>query len=78
MGNIKNVAKTAKKEQLIVAYNQLFESKVNIARFDPYSFKNTHSVILFFTRLSIDDRLMACAGVGRGLKALKWSRWLRR
>lgn len=28
MGNIKNVAKTAKKEQLIVAYNQLFESKV--------------------------------------------------
>nr|ADO27839.1 fk506-binding protein 3 [Ictalurus furcatus] len=27
MGNIKNVAKTAKKEQLIVAYNQLFESK---------------------------------------------------
>uniref|UniRef100_A0A8C6TUZ7 peptidylprolyl isomerase n=1 Tax=Neogobius melanostomus TaxID=47308 RepID=A0A8C6TUZ7_9GOBI len=26
-GNIKNVAKTAKKEQLIVAYNQLFESK---------------------------------------------------
>lgn len=29
MGNIKNVAKTAKKEQLVVAYNQLFESKVN-------------------------------------------------
>ncbi|KAB5539889.1 hypothetical protein PHYPO_G00094370 [Pangasianodon hypophthalmus] len=27
MGNIKNVAKTAKKEQLIVAYDQLFESK---------------------------------------------------
>ncbi|GCB72813.1 peptidyl-prolyl cis-trans isomerase FKBP3 [Scyliorhinus torazame] len=27
MGNIKNVAKTAKKEQLIVAYNQLFETK---------------------------------------------------
>ncbi|XP_051954015.1 peptidyl-prolyl cis-trans isomerase FKBP3 [Xyrauchen texanus] len=27
MGNIKNVAKTAKKEQLIEAYNQLFESK---------------------------------------------------
>ncbi|KAM4712683.1 peptidyl-prolyl cis-trans isomerase FKBP3 [Anableps anableps] len=27
LGNIKNVAKTAKKEQLIVAYNQLFESK---------------------------------------------------
>ncbi|XP_042194288.1 peptidyl-prolyl cis-trans isomerase FKBP3 [Callorhinchus milii] len=27
MGNIKNVAKTAKKEQLIIAYNQLFESK---------------------------------------------------
>ncbi|KAG5847005.1 peptidyl-prolyl cis-trans isomerase FKBP3 [Anguilla rostrata] len=27
MGNIKNVAKTAKKEQLITAYNQLFESK---------------------------------------------------
>ncbi|XP_056150818.1 peptidyl-prolyl cis-trans isomerase FKBP3 [Lampris incognitus] len=27
MGNIKNVAKTAKKEQLIIAYSQLFESK---------------------------------------------------
>ncbi|XP_041069946.1 peptidyl-prolyl cis-trans isomerase FKBP3 [Carcharodon carcharias] len=27
MGNIKNVAKTAKKDQLIVAYNQLFETK---------------------------------------------------
>ncbi|KAM8831221.1 peptidyl-prolyl cis-trans isomerase FKBP3 [Spinachia spinachia] len=27
LGNIKNVAKTAKKEQLILAYNQLFESK---------------------------------------------------
>ncbi|KAG7509214.1 peptidyl-prolyl cis-trans isomerase FKBP3 [Solea senegalensis] len=27
LGNIKNVAKTAKKEQLIVAYSQLFESK---------------------------------------------------
>uniref|UniRef100_A0A8C7DA36 peptidylprolyl isomerase n=2 Tax=Oncorhynchus kisutch TaxID=8019 RepID=A0A8C7DA36_ONCKI len=27
MGNIKNVAKTAKKEQLIIAYNDLFESK---------------------------------------------------
>ncbi|XP_036405579.1 peptidyl-prolyl cis-trans isomerase FKBP3 [Megalops cyprinoides] len=27
MGNIKNVAKTAKKEQLIAAYNELFESK---------------------------------------------------
>uniref|UniRef100_A0A8C3A5J0 peptidylprolyl isomerase n=2 Tax=Cyclopterus lumpus TaxID=8103 RepID=A0A8C3A5J0_CYCLU len=27
LGNIKNVAKTAKKEQLIIAYNQLFESK---------------------------------------------------
>uniref|UniRef100_A0A3Q3VXZ5 peptidylprolyl isomerase n=1 Tax=Mola mola TaxID=94237 RepID=A0A3Q3VXZ5_MOLML len=27
LGNIKNVSKTAKKEQLIVAYNQLFESK---------------------------------------------------
>ncbi|XP_062406594.1 peptidyl-prolyl cis-trans isomerase FKBP3 [Sardina pilchardus] len=27
MGNIKNVAKTAKKEQLIIAYDQLFESK---------------------------------------------------
>ncbi|KAM9840611.1 peptidyl-prolyl cis-trans isomerase FKBP3 [Aulostomus maculatus] len=27
LGNIKNVAKTAKKEQLITAYNQLFESK---------------------------------------------------
>ncbi|XP_056090355.1 peptidyl-prolyl cis-trans isomerase FKBP3 [Rhinichthys klamathensis goyatoka] len=27
LGNIKNVAKTAKKEQLIEAYNQLFESK---------------------------------------------------
>lgn len=27
MGNIKNVAKTAKKEQLITAYNDLFESK---------------------------------------------------
>ncbi|KAL6095610.1 peptidyl-prolyl cis-trans isomerase FKBP3 [Pungitius pungitius] len=27
LGNIKNVAKTAKKEHLIVAYNQLFESK---------------------------------------------------
>lgn len=33
LGNIKNVAKTAKKEQLIVAYNQLFESKVS--RFSP-------------------------------------------
>lgn len=30
LGNIKNVAKTAKKEQLIIAYNQLFESKVRI------------------------------------------------
>lgn len=29
LGNIKNVAKTAKKEQLIIAYNQLFESKVS-------------------------------------------------
>lgn len=28
MGNIKNVAKTAKKEQLMTAYNQLFETKV--------------------------------------------------
>lgn len=28
LGNIKNVAKTAKKEQLVIAYNQLFESKV--------------------------------------------------
>lgn len=27
LGNIKNVAKTAKKEQLTVAYNELFESK---------------------------------------------------
>ncbi|XP_038583232.1 peptidyl-prolyl cis-trans isomerase FKBP3 isoform X2 [Micropterus salmoides] len=27
LGNIKNVAKTAKKEQLIIAYNQLFQSK---------------------------------------------------
>ncbi|XP_018601812.1 peptidyl-prolyl cis-trans isomerase FKBP3 [Scleropages formosus] len=27
MGNIKNVAKTAKKEGLVLAYNQLFESK---------------------------------------------------
>uniref|UniRef100_A0A3Q3GQL1 peptidylprolyl isomerase n=1 Tax=Labrus bergylta TaxID=56723 RepID=A0A3Q3GQL1_9LABR len=27
LGNIKNVAKTAKKEQLIIAYNQLFECK---------------------------------------------------
>ncbi|XP_053192869.1 peptidyl-prolyl cis-trans isomerase FKBP3 [Scomber japonicus] len=27
LGNIKNVAKTAKKEQLIIAYNELFESK---------------------------------------------------
>ncbi|XP_076874046.1 peptidyl-prolyl cis-trans isomerase FKBP3 [Brachyhypopomus gauderio] len=27
LGNIKNVTKTAKKEQLIVTYNQLFESK---------------------------------------------------
>uniref|UniRef100_G3PH93 peptidylprolyl isomerase n=1 Tax=Gasterosteus aculeatus TaxID=69293 RepID=G3PH93_GASAC len=27
LGNIKNVAKTAKKEQLIAAYNHLFESK---------------------------------------------------
>ncbi|XP_066532710.1 peptidyl-prolyl cis-trans isomerase FKBP3 [Hoplias malabaricus] len=27
LGNIKNVAKTVKKEQLILAYNQLFESK---------------------------------------------------
>ncbi|XP_030627068.1 peptidyl-prolyl cis-trans isomerase FKBP3 [Chanos chanos] len=27
LGNIKNVAKTAKKEQLVLAYNQLFESK---------------------------------------------------
>ncbi|XP_062857459.1 peptidyl-prolyl cis-trans isomerase FKBP3 isoform X2 [Trichomycterus rosablanca] len=27
LGNIKNVAKTAKKEQLIVAYNQLFDGK---------------------------------------------------
>ncbi|KAM5129086.1 peptidyl-prolyl cis-trans isomerase FKBP3 [Mantella aurantiaca] len=27
LGNIKNVAKTAKKDQLIVAYNKLFESK---------------------------------------------------
>ncbi|KAI5611273.1 peptidyl-prolyl cis-trans isomerase FKBP3, partial [Silurus asotus] len=27
MGNIKNVVKTAKKEQLVLAYNQLFESK---------------------------------------------------
>ncbi|TNN41734.1 Peptidyl-prolyl cis-trans isomerase FKBP3 [Liparis tanakae] len=27
LGNIKNVAKTAKKEQLIIAYTQLFESK---------------------------------------------------
>ncbi|KAL4641806.1 peptidyl-prolyl cis-trans isomerase FKBP3 [Arapaima gigas] len=27
MGNIKNVAKTAKKESLVLAYNQLFESK---------------------------------------------------
>lgn len=29
LGNIKNVAKTAKKEQLVIAYNQLFESKVS-------------------------------------------------
>ena len=29
MGNIKNVAKTAKKEQLINAYNDLFASKVS-------------------------------------------------
>lgn len=29
MGSIKNVAKTAKKEQLVTAYNQLFESKVS-------------------------------------------------
>uniref|UniRef100_A0A3B3TVI7 peptidylprolyl isomerase n=1 Tax=Poecilia latipinna TaxID=48699 RepID=A0A3B3TVI7_9TELE len=27
LGNIKNVAKTAKKEQLVIAYNQLFVSK---------------------------------------------------
>ncbi|XP_029454329.1 peptidyl-prolyl cis-trans isomerase FKBP3 [Rhinatrema bivittatum] len=35
LGNIKNVAKTAKKDQLIAAYNQLFEKK---------SFKGTASV----------------------------------
>lgn len=29
LGNIKNVAKTAKKDQLVIAYNQLFESKVS-------------------------------------------------
>lgn len=28
MGNIKNVSKTAKKEHLMLAYNQLFETKV--------------------------------------------------
>ena len=28
-GNIKSVAKTAKKEQLMIAYNQLFETKVS-------------------------------------------------
>ncbi|KAF7650997.1 hypothetical protein LDENG_00117150 [Lucifuga dentata] len=27
LGNIKNVAKTAKKEQLVIAYNELFQSK---------------------------------------------------
>lgn len=32
-GNIKNVVKTAKKEQLIGAYKQLFESKVNTVWF---------------------------------------------
>lgn len=32
LGNIKNVAKTAKKDQLIIAYNQLFESKVSDAK----------------------------------------------
>uniref|UniRef100_A0A8C7WSJ7 FKBP3 basic tilted helix bundle domain-containing protein n=1 Tax=Oryzias sinensis TaxID=183150 RepID=A0A8C7WSJ7_9TELE len=31
LGNIKNVIKTANKEQLVVAYNQLFESKVREA-----------------------------------------------
>lgn len=31
LGNIKNVTKTANKEQLVVAYNQLFESKVRDA-----------------------------------------------
>ncbi|XP_028996966.1 peptidyl-prolyl cis-trans isomerase FKBP3 [Betta splendens] len=35
LGNMKNVAKTAKKEQLVIAYNQLFESK---------SFKGTEPV----------------------------------
>ena len=34
LGNSKNVAKTAKKEQLTVAYNQLFESKVSIRQSD--------------------------------------------
>lgn len=29
LGNIKNVAKTAKKEHLIIAYNQLFKSQVS-------------------------------------------------
>lgn len=32
LGNIKNVAKTAKKDQLITAYNELFQSKVSDAK----------------------------------------------
>lgn len=43
LGNIKNVAKTAKKEQLIIAYNQLFESKVRIL-FTPQNLLQTSDV----------------------------------
>lgn len=60
MGSIKNVAKTAKKEQLVTAYNQLFESKVsNIVAllFSSFSFV---PVVCF------DD---FCLPICRGLKA---------
>lgn len=47
LGNIKNVAKTAKKEQLIIAYNQLFESKVRII-FTRQNLLQTSDVWLIF------------------------------
>lgn len=59
MGSIKNVAKTAKKDQLATAYNQLFESKVS----------HTYCFVFFFSSVSVLCFNEFCRPTCRGLKA---------
>lgn len=73
MGNIKNVTKTAKKEQLVVAYSQLFESKVNTMQVDfdhlwkdtssGFSFDPLNLTMKFAWWWSVNDRLVCCSEV---------------